>query len=60
MLRLVTDVEAIESYALHSGFTKPSILELHPKLTRIARQMRERGVIRIPSHPWAADWQASN
>jgi hypothetical protein len=37
MLRLMTDVAAIESYALHSGFTRPAILELQPKLARIAR-----------------------
>jgi len=48
MLRLMTDVEAIESYALHSGFTMPAILELRPKLGRIARQMHERAVTRIP------------
>jgi len=56
----MTDVEAIESYALHSGFTRPAILELQSKLARIARQMHKQGVTRIPSHPWTADWQASN
>jgi hypothetical protein len=60
MLRLMTDVEAIELYALHSGFTMLAILELRPELARIARQMHERGVTRIPSHLWTADGQASN
>jgi hypothetical protein len=44
MLPLVTDVEAVESYALHSGFTMPAILQLRPKLARTARQMYERGI----------------
>ena len=56
----MTDSEAIESFALQSAFTWPSILELRPKTPRIARQMHERGVKVIPSHPWTADWQASN
>jgi hypothetical protein len=53
----MTDVEAIESYALRSGFTWPAILELRErkKLPRIARQMHERGVSEIPSSPFTAD-----
>jgi hypothetical protein len=56
----MTDVEAIESYLVHSGLAPPSVDELRPELPRWVRHLRERGVTEIPDSPLTADAHASN
>jgi hypothetical protein len=56
----MTDVEAIESYLVHSGLAPPSVDALRPEFPRWARHLRERGVTEIPDSPLTVGAHASN
>jgi hypothetical protein len=56
----MTDVEAIESYLVHSGLAPQSVNALWPEFPRWIQYLRKRGVIEIPDSPLTADAHASS